>query len=76
MTNDELFYVLILLVSIAFGPIISNVKHGFTRKTLSTTLGIFLISIACKTDILHSLISTTVNIFIIKKSFKRYGFIL
>ena len=76
MTNDELFYVIILILSIAIGPLVTYTKHGVIRKILSSSIGILLVLVSCKTDIIHSFISTTITILIIKISNKRYDYLM
>ena len=67
MSNDELSYVILLILSILLGPFITFTKQGIYRKLTSSFVGIFLIASWCKYDIFHSIVTTFVNILILKK---------
>ncbi|ESO03284.1 hypothetical protein HELRODRAFT_112207 [Helobdella robusta] len=72
MSKDDLFYFLILLVSIFFANYLNNLQSPSQKKLLVFTVGLSLVMLTCGYSSLHSLITVLVNLAIIKLVSPKY----
>ena len=71
MNTDEVIYVILLIVSILLGPFLKKFEAGWRRQYFSGVVGMAMVIVVCGKHGLHSLITVTVNIAIIKLSSPR-----
>jgi hypothetical protein len=71
MEWDDLVYLSLLILSIGSGHFIRQIQDKESRKWLSSGLGFFLIFVVSGKHILHPIICTLVNAFIILATDRR-----
>ena len=62
---DDVLYSILLLVSVASGPLVRISPTPKSKRIVSTLLGVAIVVFACHWDALHPLIVTLINCLLI-----------
>lgn len=71
MEWDDIVYLVLLLFSIGIGYVFRQIEDKETRKWLSSGLGFLLVLIVSGKHIMHPIICTAINAFIILATDRR-----
>ena len=66
MASDDLSYVCLLAFSICFGPVLKRTVGYRNKQLLSSGIGLIIVVLWCRRNVLHSLVAAFINSLIIK----------
>ena len=66
MASDDLSYVCLLAFSVCFGPVLKRTVGYRNKQLLSSGIGLVIVLLWCRENVLHSLVAAIVNSFIVK----------
>ena len=71
--SDDVLYTILLLVSVAAGPLVRFSPNPRLKRIVSSLLGVAIVIFACHWDALHPLIVTLINCLLILVLGPRYS---